>query len=400
MARNSTTWGKAPNLPPTHFVDSRIYTDEAIFKEEIDKIFNKIWLIASHESEVEKAYDYRLFSHPGGKSLIIVRGDDKKIRCFYNTCSHRNNTILWTPAGNAKHMTCIFHHWQYDSRGNCVDIPREKAGYGDRIGKAALGLREVKCEVGYGGFVWVNVDDHCEPLRDFIGEAFSDMENELNVPMEVFHYHQAIVNSNYKLWHDTNRELYHDFMHYHNRKTGLAQKGYFDRVYHVYPNGHVQLDSMEIQYGSYEGYAGQRTLSWPGAPTACHKLVNIFPGTTCILRAPSFRVDTMTPLGPNKVLIEFRGLGVKGESKEERAIRLKDHNALWGPFGLNLHEDLLAIEGQTRAMVDGTERLYTLHGREENNTTHDEIGMRDYYGEWGRRMGRPAFNPDLNIAAE
>ena len=159
---------------------------------------------------------------------------------------------------------------------------------------------------------------------------------------------------------------------------------------------------MEIQYGSYEGYEGQRRLTWPGAPLACHKLVNIFPGTTFILRAPSFRVDTMTPLGPNKVLIEFRGLGIKGESAQDRGIRLRDHNALWGPFGLNLHEDLLAIEGQSRAMREGMERIYTLHGREENNTTHDEIGMRDYYREWGRRMGRPAFNPveRLNVAAE
>jgi methanesulfonate monooxygenase large subunit len=51
-------------------------------------------------------------------------------------------------------------------------------------------------------------------------------------------------------------------------------------------------------------------------------------------------------------------------------------------------------------MVEGTEPLYTLHGREENNTPHDEIGMRDYYGEWSRRMGRPAFNPDVKAAAE
>ena len=109
-------------------------------------------------------------------------------------------------------------------------------------------------------------------------------------------------------------------MHYHNRQTGLSQKGYFDRVYHTFRNGHVQLDSMEIQYGSYDGYEGQRGLSWPGAPLACHKLINIFPGTTFILRAPSFRVDTMTPLGPNKVLIEFRGLGITGESAEDRGI--------------------------------------------------------------------------------
>jgi methanesulfonate monooxygenase large subunit len=44
-------------------------------------------------------------------------------------------------------------------------------------------------------------------------------------------------------------------------------------------------------------------------------------------------------------------------------------------------------------MRDGAEHSYVLHAREENNTTHDEIGMRQYYAEWGRRMGRPPYDP-------
>ena len=391
MSRTSAEWNAGPKLPVTHYVNSRIYTDEGIHREEIEKIFNKVWLIACHESELPNAYDYRTFLHPSGRSLIVVRGEDMEVRTFYNTCSHRGNTLLQEPAGNAKRITCMFHHWSYDAKGACVDIPREKDGYGSRLCKANVGLREVKSSVACGGFVWVNIDDRCEPLAEFIGKAFEDLKLETSYPMEVFHYHQAVVDTNYKLWHDTNRELYHDYMHYHNRLTGLSQKGYFDRVFHTYPNGHVQLDSMEIQYQAYKGR--QRTLAWPGATKACHKLIDIFPGTTFILRAPSFRVDTMTPLSANKVLIEFRGLGLKADTPQERAERLKEHNALWGPFGLNLHEDLLANQMQTKAMRDGMEPAYVLHGREENNTTHDEIGLRQYYAEWGRRMGRAPHDP-------
>lgn len=391
MSRTSAEWDGSPKLPVTHFVNSKIYTDEDLHKEEVAKIFNKVWLIACHESEVPNAFDYRTFQHPSGRSIVVVRGEDGVVRSFYNICSHRGNTIVQEPAGNAKRITCVFHHWTYDTRGNCVDIPREKVGYDNRICKENVGLREVKTGIGYGGFVWVNVDDKCEPLEQFIGNAFEDMDAELSVPMEVFHYHQAVVETNYKLWHDTNRELYHDYMHYHNRLTGLSQKGYFDRVYHPYPNGHVQLDSMEIQYQAYSGK--QRELNWPGSKKACHKLIDIFPGTTYILRVPSFRVDTMTPLSANRVLIEFRGLGVKGEKAEERAERLKWHNDLWGPFGLNLHEDLFANEMQTQAMLGGIENNYVLHAREEDMTTHDEVGMRCYYAEWGRRMGRMAHDP-------
>ena len=86
MSRNSAEWLKTPSFPNSHFVDSRIYTDEGLFKEEQEKIFNKSWIIACHESELVNAFDYRTFSHPGGAPLIIVRGEDMQVRSFYNIC--------------------------------------------------------------------------------------------------------------------------------------------------------------------------------------------------------------------------------------------------------------------------------------------------------------------------
>jgi integrase len=40
-------------------------------------------------------------------------------------------------------------------------------------------------------------------------------------------------------------------------------------------------------------------------------MVNLFPGATYNIRGSSLRVDSMTPLGPDRVMIEFRGLGLK-----------------------------------------------------------------------------------------
>jgi methanesulfonate monooxygenase large subunit len=73
--------------------------------------------------------------------------------------------------------------------------------------------------------------------------------------------------------------------------------------------------------------------------------------------------------------------------REERKQRVRDHNTIWGPFGRNLHEDLLGITGQGVAMQPGQERRWVLHGRHENDTIHDDVGMRHYYAEWQRRMG-------------
>ena len=46
-------------------------------------------------------------------------------------------------------------------------------------------------------------------------------------------------------------------------------------------------------------------------------------------------------------------------------------------------------------MREGTDSRWVLQGREENCTIHDEVGMRHYYAEWSRCMGRPAYDPYL-----
>jgi methanesulfonate monooxygenase large subunit len=73
---------------------------------------------------------------------------------------------------------------------------------------------------------------------------------------------------------------------------------------------------------------------------------------------------------------------------------VQDHNTIWGPFGRNLHEDLLGVTGQGKAMREGASgSRWALHGREENMTIHDEGALRHYYAEWGRRMQRSASDP-------
>jgi methanesulfonate monooxygenase large subunit len=393
LSRNAAEWAARPKFPSTHYVDTRLYTDAQIFREEQERIFDRTWIIACHESEIPAAYDYRTFRHPAGKNLIVIRGEDGEARVFYNICPHRGNVLLHDPAGNARSLTCIFHSWTFDCRGDCTGIARRKEGFQNRLDSRDVGLRKVRAAMGYGGFVWVNLDDDAPELSDFIGGALETLEPFLGEPLEVFHYQKAVVSTNYKLWHDTNSEFYHDYMHYFNRVTGMQQPGYFDRRYTPYPNGHAAVGSMEVRYDRYEGSAG-RAVGWPGLTPGGWILVDLFPGMTYNLRTSVIRMDTAIPLGPNQVLIEFRGLGLKSDSPDDRQARIRDHNQIWGPFGRNLHEDLLGVTGQGIAMRDGrTDSRWVLHAREENQTIHDEIGMRHYYAEWSRYMERSPSDP-------
>jgi nitrite reductase/ring-hydroxylating ferredoxin subunit len=133
MSRSGDEWERRPRFPGTHYVDTRLYTDDGLFGEEREKIFGGTWIIACHESELPAAHDYRTFQHPAGMDLVMTRGADGQVRAFYNICPHRGNVLVHDPAGSARTFTCIFHAWTFDGLGNCTGIARRKEGYQDRL---------------------------------------------------------------------------------------------------------------------------------------------------------------------------------------------------------------------------------------------------------------------------
>jgi methanesulfonate monooxygenase subunit alpha len=206
-ARNHRQWMASPPLERGEWVDSRIYSDPEIFEEELEKIFKKAWLPVCHESELPKPYDFRTTSI-AREPIIVARGPDNRVRAFLNVCPHRAMIIErrpsgsfydGEPSGNPRRMTCMFHGWQFDLKGNCVHVSREKEGYQGRLCKEDVGLRRLRCEVNFGGFVWVCLDDNPEvSLEDWGKDAFACLRQSLEAePLEVFHYHKAIIGTNY-----------------------------------------------------------------------------------------------------------------------------------------------------------------------------------------------------------
>ena len=51
-----------------------------------------------------------------------------------------------------------------------------------------------------------------------------------------------------------------------------------------------------------------------------------------------------------------------------------------------------------QTMRERSDSRWVLHGREEDMTIHDEGGMRHFYAEWSRRMGRLASDPYAGAA--
>ena len=391
MSRTATQWSRAPSLPGEDYVSSDIYTDRALFDAEQDLLKRRTWKFAVHESEVPEPGDFRTLDH-SGTPIVVVRSDDGVIRAFVNSCSHRNTMVVREPSGNAKRWTCLFHRWTYNTRGECIGITAPE-GYPDgSVRKENAGLREVRTACRHG-LVFINLDDDAPPFGEFVGDAFEGVADVLgDEELEVFHYHKALVKGNWKLWHETNMELYHEYLHYVNRRVAMGGEGYFDRLWRVYPGGHGTLNPMKQAYERVPGWEQRTDKPLPGLGPGEFRILLLFPDTTFLIRTTTLRIDTSTPVGPGLTLVEQRGLGVRGESDEDREMRRRHHNQYWGPFGRNFPEDAVAVEALDSAIRGGA-GTWGLFARHENGRALDDVMVRAYYAEWARYMGRPAHQP-------
>ena len=355
--RNYKDWTKKPKV---EYVNSLIYSDRSLYEQEMENIFSKVWVPMCHISEMRNKGDFRTI-RIADKRVIAINIDGENVQAYYNT----NDIDHRKPAGTIT----------YDFA--TVEKP-------------------LHCELKHGGMVWVTLDPNpMQSVEEWTCGAFDCIADAIDTEeLEVFHYHKAVIDTNYKLWHDTNSEFYHDFMHYFNRVSGFNDE-YFARKNIPFDNGHVNVSSFTVNYEEYDGFEDRGQLSFPNLPPNQWYMVDLFPGYNFNLRGSAYRSDIVTPLGPNKVLIEFRGYGLRKDTKEERQTRIKHHNSIWGPFGRNLHEDLIGVAGQGTTMREGTEPRNILHGRHENSTIHDEVGMRHYYNEWSKWMQVDASNPAL-----
>ena len=391
MARISIDGQQQPALPTTHFIDNRIYLDDEIFAAEQASIFRRCWRSVLHDTELPHNGDFRLVD-VGGREVVILRGEDGVVRGFLNTCAHRGARLLRQPAGHLEHprMTCFYHHWSYDTLGQCVAIP-EAAGYDNQnVGRESVSLSSVRVE-SICGLVFACLEPDVPPLREYLGaETLALLESPFGeADLEVFHFHRSEIAANWKLFVETNCEGYHKFLHVLNRTTGVAQENYRQRRWHCFAGGHATLEEATISYDRLD-LDTREAGTLPGMHPNGHVVVDVFPDLMLNCRSTVVRIDTLIPISPERTVMECRGLGSKVDTDEIRAMRIRHHNQVWGPTGTNLAEDIWAVEAQMANMRTGTSR-YSIIAREEQGSM-DDGPIRHFYAHWGARTGRKSHN--------
>jgi Rieske 2Fe-2S family protein len=131
-------------LPPV------AYRDEAVLAFERANVFGaRAWLSAGHEDEIEKPGDW-LLAPLTDEGILVVRGDDRVVRAFYNVCPHRGSTLVEEAMGSAARIECPYHGLAFGLDG----APE---------GEGLRGLSVVPAAVWHG-FLFVSLDPDAVPV--------------------------------------------------------------------------------------------------------------------------------------------------------------------------------------------------------------------------------------------
>ena len=131
-----------------------LYFDPEFFEAEKKAFLGAAPQVVCHESEIREPGEWRSLEYLG-ESVIVMRGDDGRVRAFSNVCRHRGSRLVDGAGGCARVLTCPYHAWSYGRDGRLVGVPHRNEYPGLETEK--LGLFPIALE-NWRGFLFVALE--------------------------------------------------------------------------------------------------------------------------------------------------------------------------------------------------------------------------------------------------
>ena len=211
------------------------YTDPRIAELENRAVFGDSWQVVSRVDQHREPGSF-VTAVIAGEPIVVVCGEDRELRAFFNVCRHHAAAVATTPEGTCDALRCPYHGWTYDLAGALKTTP-DFAGACD-FDKSANGLVQVRCET-WENFVFVNLSESGTALAEFLGEIVPRVAKLNLSSLRFFERRSYTLNCNWKVYVDN----------------------YLDGGYHV-PYLHKSLNTV-INYSDYMIECFERTvLQW------------------------------------------------------------------------------------------------------------------------------------------
>ena len=190
------------------------YSDGEVFDRELKRVFEgDTWNFLALDCEIPNAGDYKTAT-VGEIPVIVLRDETGVVNAMVNRCAHRGNLVCIEEAGNAERLTCVYHNWTYDLRGNLASIAfergiRGKGGMAEDFDRSRHGLQRLRVET-CRGLVFGTFSARVPPLAEYLGpEMRANIDRVLGREMEILGKFQHRLDGNWKLYIENVRDTYH-----------------------------------------------------------------------------------------------------------------------------------------------------------------------------------------------
>ena len=296
-----------------------LYFDSEFFDAEKAAFLRAAPQVVCHVSEIAQPGEWRTLEYLG-ESVIVIRGDDGRVRAFSNVCRHRGSRIVDGEAGCAKVLTCPYHAWSYARDGRLVGVPHRNEYPG--LATDTLGLVELALEEWHG-FLFVTL----EPGACSIAQAMAPYEAE--VALYRFEDLRAIGRLTLRprqLNWKTIADNYSDGLHIPIGHPGLTRL--FGRGYRIEANDHVDRmegDLVTSESSNLSERSYQRLLPPVGHLPQSHQrkwlYYKLFPNVAFDIYPDQVDFMQFLPVSPTETVIREISYAIPDERREMKAAR-------------------------------------------------------------------------------
>ena len=300
-------------FPAFHDIPTARHTSTEFHDLEQRHLWPNTWVIAARAEDVPAPGDYVTFDNLG-VPLLIVRGTDGEIRCFYNTCQHRGAPVVRDTQGSARRLRCQYHSWTYEiDGGTLVSVPDER-DFVDLDWEQRC-LPQASCDTA-AGFVFVNRNPDATPLRDWLGPAWEMLEPFQGERLREVYRESHMVPCNWKVTAEAFLEVYH-FRHIHSH-DGVSVLDNRGAAMGLYPNGHSRMvtpfsrQSIErVGMAAWDDWHHLDQTPYPtidGVPAmvdCTSSAVSLFPNAIVPLGRIGFPINLFWPIDKDTTRLEW-----------------------------------------------------------------------------------------------
>ncbi len=372
------------------------FTSAALFEDEQCRLAAQTWVFAAHRSEFKRPGDFkttRLFGQPA----LIILGDDERVRVFLNSCRHRGTLVELEEQGNRQQFRCLYHHWEYDSRGALTLVPLEE-GYGPHFAKRDHSLVEFPHVDTAFGLVFAAISREVPPLAQYLGDALPYLEflETCAGPLEALGCYDFLYEGNWKMLYENTLDDYHaQYLHaeaykqpdYATGQAYAAQGSSADKS-----NDSPSRDPRAVGIHSVLDWLDAANTLKIQTERRRHLHVAIFPSFLGLYHPgwDVFNYRILRPESVGRTRVHNYVLGPASLGAEEKRKLAERFHYSYGPGGRVGLDDVRVFKYMQEGLVAQAGDVLVTRGlHREVGGAADEHNIRAFWEAWGQMMNRP-----------